>query len=266
MNNRFFPLFTLVLLSLFAVSCGNAPSNVLQTVKVETRPVDGDIVLDFSAELDLGAMSFSSIALPIIHPQGNRQIGQLELASTLGGKNQIRVQLNVSEVSGLRSEMATLPNGNMIPLIANNQTIAIGVGNGAKIYLTLAGQVAALGVAVPISAFDNIGQTVPGLNLFPIVRIENIVGTAGIFTGARPGQSGIAVVADLSQVVNLNPSAPVPVPSLQESGRMALALESVVHEEVKLDYRSHVVPSRQKTKMDDILYGLHKRKAVLRMR
>lgn len=264
MNNRLLSAFTLVLLSLFAVSCGNAPSNVLQTVKVEAKPIDGDVVLDFSAELDLGAMSFSSIAVPIIHPQGNRHIGQLELVSTLGGKNQLRVQLNVTEVSGLHAEMATLPNGNMIPLIANNQTIAIGVGNGAKIYLTLAGQVAALGVAVPIAAFDNIGQSVPGLNLFPIVRIENVIGTAGIFTGARPGQSGIAVVADLSQVVNLNP--PAPMPTLARSARIALASFDDAREEVKLDYRSHVVPSKQKAKMDDMLYGLHKKRAVLKMR
>src|SRR5690606_34333681 len=261
MNNRFLSLFTLVLLSLFAVSCGNAPSNVLKNVQVEARPVDGDVILDFNAELDLGAMSFSSIAVPIIHPQGSRQIGQLELVSTLGGKNQLHVELNVSEVSGLRSGMATLPNGNMIPLIANNQTIAIEVGNGAKIYLTLADQVAALGVAVPISAFDSIGQSVPGLNLFPLIKIENIIGTAGIFTGARPGQNGIAVVADLSQAINLNPAPVVPASSL----RMAM-VSSAVREEVKLDYRSHVVPSKQKAKMDDILYKLHKRKTVLRMR
>ena len=262
MNRSFLTLFTLVMLSLFAVSCGNAPSNVLQNVKVEARPVDGDVILDFNAELDLGAMSFSSIAVPIIHPHGSRQIGQLELVSTLGGKNQLRVQLNVSEVSGLHSEMATLPNGNMIPLIANNQTIAIAVGNGAKIYLTLAGQVAALGVAVPISAFDSIGQAVPGLNLFPIVRIENIIGTAGIFTGARPGQSGIAVVADLSQVINLNPA---PAPGLARSALMAFASE-ISHEEVKLDYRSQVAPSKQKAKVDDMLYKLHKKKAVLKIR
>jgi len=130
-------VITLVVLSFFAISCGKAPSNVLTGVKVETQTVDEDVWMSFAADLNLGAMSFASISLPIIHPRGQTPIGQLELTSGLNGSNQIKISLNVSEVTDLQMARAVLPNGNMIPLITNNEVIAIKIGKGAFIYLAL---------------------------------------------------------------------------------------------------------------------------------
>src|SRR5690606_14383573 len=129
-------------------------------------------------------------------------VGQLDLVSGLGGVNQLKISVNVSEISDVRATQSVLPNGNMIPLIANNPTIAINIGNGAKVYLTISENVTAIGVAVPITAFDSIGQRLPGLNFFQIINTNGVIGTAGIFTGRNSGQNGIAVVADVSQVVN----------------------------------------------------------------
>ena len=259
MKNLIVRSFTLVMLSIFVVSCGNAPSNVLSGVKVETTTRDNDVWMSFAADLNLGAMSFASVSLPILHPRGQTPIGQLELISGFSGQNQLRVSVNMTEVADVNMTSATLPNGNLIPMIGNNQAIAINIGNGAKVYLVLSETVTAIGVAVPIAAFDTIGQTLPGLNFFPVVATGDVVGTAGIFTGLKAGQSGIAVVADVSKIVNLGQLLPS-----QASTFAIQAQES--QDTVKLDYRSQAGSSSQKAKLDSMIYELHKKKAVLRIK
>lgn len=258
MKKSFSFLVTLVMLSLFAISCGGAPSNVLSGVKVQTTTVDQDVFMNFSADLDLGAMSFASISLPILHPKGQTPIGHLELISALGGKNQIKVAINLSEVADVHPIQAVLPNGNSIPLIAYNQTIAIEIGKGARLYLTLSDTVTAIGVAVPVSAFDSMGSSLPGLNIFPIVNTNNVIGTAGIFTGLQPGQSGIAVVADVSRLVNMQ--------SLMPSSSLLAIQAEESQDEIQLDYTSHGASSSKKKALDNMIYELNKKRAVLRMR
>lgn len=261
MKNSLSRFLTLVMLSLFAVACGSGgPSNVLNGIKVETSQVNEDTWMSFAADINLGAMSFGTVSLPILHPRGQMQIGQLELVSGLAGVSQLKVSVNLSEVADVNLTQAKLPNGNMIPMIANNQTIAINIGSGAKVYLTLSQTVTAIGVAVPISAFDNIGRSVPGLNFFPIVTQGDVTATAGIFTGLNPGQSGIAVVADVSKVVKLGKLMP-------SSQLLATAqAEESQDEIIKLDKRSHSGSAAQKAKLDSMLLQLHMKKTVLRMR
>lgn len=260
MTNIFTRLITLVMISLFVVSCGNAPSNVLTGVKVESTTVNNDVWMSFSANLNLGAMSFASISVPVLHPRGQTPIGQLDLVSGLGGVNQLKISVNVSEITDVRATQSVLPNGNPIPLISNNPTIVINIGNGAKLYLTISENVTAIGVAVPITAFDSIGQSLPGLNFFPIINTGDVIGTAGIFTGRNSGQNGIAVVADVSRIVNLGkllPSAP---------SVYLLQARTASSSEVKLDYRSQGGTSSQKSKLDNMIYKLHQKKTILRMR
>lgn len=263
MKHLFVRLVTLVMLASFAVACGNAPSNVLTGVKVETETRDNDVWMSFAADLNLGAMQFASISVPVLHPHGQTPIGQLELTSVLGGANQLKISVNVSELAGVNTTMASLPNGNMIPLIANNQVIAVNIGNGARVYLALSEKVTAIGVAVPISAFDSIGQSLPGLNFFPVVSTGDVIGTAGIFTGSQPGQNGIAVVADVSKVVNLGQILPSSSPSM--SSIMAIQAEEA-QDSIQLDYRSHEGSKSEKRKLDSMLYSLNKKRAILRMR
>lgn len=260
MKNFLVRSITLVVLALFAISCGNAPSNVLTGVKVETQTINDDIWMSFAADLNLGAMQFASISVPVLHPRGQTPIGQLDLTSGLGGVNQLKISVNVSELADVQTASASLPNGNMVPLIASNQVIAVNVGKGARIYLALSEKVTAIGVAIPISAFDSIGRSLPGLNFFPIVNTGDVIGTAGIFTGMNPGQNGIAVVADVSKVANLgkllNSSAPA----------MIAVQAQQAQDYLKLDYRSQSGSSAQKAKLDQMIFDLHKKRAVLKMR
>lgn len=263
MKNLIVRTVTLVMMAFFVVSCGNAPSNVLSGVKVGTENRNGDIWMSFAADMNLGAMQFASISVPVLHPRGQTPIGQLELTSGLAGVNQLKISVNVTELADVQTTSATLPNGNMIPLIANNQVIAVNIGNGAKVYLAISEKVTAIGVAVPISAFDSIGRTLPGLNFFPVVATGEVIGTAGIFTGMSAGQNGIAVVADVSKVVNLG--SLLNQNSGSFSAKMAIQAEEKQNA-VKLDYRSHAGSASQKSKLDSMIYELHKKKAVLRMR
>lgn len=258
MKNSIVRFATLVVLLVTLVSCGNAPSNVLSGVKVSTETRDNDVWMSFAADLNLGAMSFATISVPILHPKGQTPIGQLELSSGLGGSNQLKVSVNVSEVADINVSRAVLPNGNMIPMIANNPTIAINIGSGAKVYLTLSETVTAIGVAVPIKAFDEIGSKLPGLNFFPVVNTGDVIGTAGIFTGAQAGQNGIAVVADVSKLVNIGSLLPTQVSTF------AIQAEEA-QDNIQLDYRSHAGSKSQKSKLDSMIYQLNRKKAVLKM-
>lgn len=259
MKNFYVRFVTLVMMAFFLVSCGNAPSNVLTGVKVATETRNNDVWVSFAADLNLGAMSFAAISVPVIHPRGNMPVGQLDLTPGLNGTSNIKISVDVTALADVQTTSATLPNGNMIPLIANNQVIAVQIGGGARVYLAFSEKVAAIGVAVPISAFDQIGQTLPGLNFFPIANVDNVIGTAGVFTGAKAGQNGIAVVADISKLVNLG--------SLlgQSSAMMAIQAEQA-QDSLKLNYSSQSGSASQKQKLDQMLYELHKKRAILRMR
>jgi hypothetical protein len=263
MSNLFVRTITLVMILFFCVSCGNAPSNVLTGVKVSTETRNGNVWLSFAADLNLGAMSFASISVPVLHPRGQTPIGQLDLTSGLNGVSNIKISVDVTELADVETSTATLPNGNMIPLIANNQVIAVNIGNGARVYLAISEKVTAIGVAVPISAFDSIGRTLPGLNFFPVVSSGDVIGTAGIFTGLNPGQSGIAVVADVSKLVN--GASMLDNASGTFSTKMALQAEEL-QPAIKLDYRSQTASASQKAKLDSMIFDLHKKKAVLKMR
>lgn len=195
-------LVTVVMLSLVATACGKRPQ-VVTGIQVQSSTVSQDIMLSLKADLDLGNMSFPAVSLPILHPRGQTPIGSVELLPVLGGKNQIKVSVNVSSLADIRASQAVLPNGNSIPLIASNETITINLGAGAKLYLTIGANAVALGVAVPIKTFDSIGNAVGNINLFPVFNIDKVVGAAGIFTGKQAGQNGFAIIADVTQYVNM---------------------------------------------------------------
>jgi hypothetical protein len=252
-------LLALVMLTLFA-SCGKNPE-VLTGVQVQTNHIENDLWLSFQADLNLGNMTFPAVTLPVVHPKTQAQIGQVELAPVLGGKNQIKLGVNISELSDIRSQIGRLPNGNTIPLIANNPTIVVNLGAGAQLYITLAENVTAIGVAVPIRQFDTIGASVGGLNVFPVINIDRVIASAGLFTSRNAGQNGIAIVADVSQYVELQD---IYVPSGSGASLMIQAQEA--KNVIKLDYSSQQVSSSAKSKIDNMIYDLHKKKTKLKLR
>jgi hypothetical protein len=259
MKNFIVHSFTVVMFSFFAVSCGNTPSHVLTGVKVGTQTIENDLWMSFAADLNLGTMSFGSITVPIIHPKGQTPIGQLDLMSGLGGTNQLKISLNISELSDIQPKVPVLPNGNMVPLLANNEVISISLGKGAKIYLAISDKITAIGVAIPIGAFDNIGGKLPGLNFFPIINTSGVIGTAGLFTSKTQGQNGIAVVADVSSLVNLN--------NLLQQAPVMMAIEAEQKtDSLSLDYRSHSISAAKEQSLNKMIIDLNRKRTILKLK
>ncbi len=248
------------MLTLFA-SCGKQPE-ILTGVQVETQHIDNDLWLSFSADINLGAMSLPAVTLPVIHPRTLNEVGSVELAPSLGGKNFIKLGVNISELSDVRSAVARLPNGNAVPLIANNPTIVVPLGAGAQLYLTVAENVAAIGVAIPIAQFDTIGQNVGGVNFFPVIAIDRAIATVGLFTSRNPGQNGIALVADLSQYLQ---DQDVFVPHSSGTILKSMQAQEVQEAQVRLDYSSQTPSKAAQEKINKMVYEMNKKKLKLRL-
>lgn len=240
-------------MSLFAISCGKQ-SNIVTGIQVSTRTVEQDVFLSMNADLNLGNLSFPAISLPIPNPKGGDLIGSVDLVPVLGGKNQIKVNLNMTELAHVNAQQAVLPNGNSIPLIANNPTIVVNLGKGARLYLTASETVTAIGVAIPISTFDSIGAAVPGVNLFPMFAIDKAIGAAGIFTSKNAGQNGFALIADVSAYLKQDAS-------VSSSAMMALSPQ----EEVKLEYEAQAPSEAKEAKINRMIIDLNKTPRKLRL-
>ncbi len=249
------------MLSLVLSSCGNRPQ-VVTGIQVQSSTVGQDVLLAVKADLNLGAMSFPAVTLPILHPRGQTPIGSVELLPVLGGKNQIKISVNVSALADIQAVQATLPNGNAIPLIANNPTITIPLGAGAKLYLTIGANAVALGVAVPIKTFDGIGSSIGAINLFPVFNIDKVVGAAGIFTGSQPGQNGFALVADVTAYVNMQN---IFVPQ-QAADMMKMAMVQEQQAVIKLNYTSQIPNKAKEDKINSMMYDLNRKKTKLQLR
>jgi hypothetical protein len=235
MKSIFSRLTVLVIISLIVSACGKRPQ-VVTGVQVQTQVVQQSMYLSVSADIDLGNMSFPSAELPIYHPHFSQPIGSVSLITLLGGKNQLKISVNVSELTNLRASIARLPNGGTIPLIANNPTIAVALGKGAQLYLTLSETAVAIGVAVPFSTFDGIGSSVGSANLFPVFSIDKMIGAAGIFTSSTKGQN--VRMQDIY--------VPASVPA-----------------SLALNYSEQIPSSSKESKINDGIYSLNKKKAKL---
>ncbi len=246
MKSFFSRFTTLVIISLIVSACGKRPQ-VVTGVQVQSQVIDQDMYLSVAADINLGNMSFPAAELPIIIPQYSAPIGSVSLMTVLGGKNQIKINVNVSLLTHLQATIVKLPNGGTVPLIANNPTIGINLGKGAQLYVTLSEQAVAVGVAVPFSTFDGIGNTVGNANLFPVFTIDKLIGAAGIFTSSEKGKSGFAFIADVSQYVKMQDIyVPAAIPTT-----------------LALNYNEQIPSSSKEKKINDGIYSLNNKRAKL---
>lgn len=248
-------ILLLGLLSIFFVSCGGSKPMV-ENVQVSTEHVDGDIWVDLTADLSIGDVTLPQASVPILLPKTGEEVGLLTLESSLDGSNSIVIELNVSDAANLDLESVKLPNGASVPLIGDRPVIAVPIGKGAEVYISLTSDSAALGVSIPIKSFDSIGEKVGTTALMPLFNKNDIVGAAGVYTSKTAGQNGFALVADVSNAIgNL-----VKQKSLDDHmSRMPQMQQDV------LDLNAHV-PSRSKErKINKMLLKMHKRKQQLQL-
>jgi len=260
--------------SALLVSCGQNPSQV-QIVKdlsfVTSTNANNEVILSLDVELELGNMALPSLEVPVMHPQNGQQLGTVSLLATMNGTNELGLDINLTSASAgsINNGNANLPNNRPIPVggIDQSKVLAFPVGQtGIKIYLALAPGMALVGVAVPITQLDSLGKSLGGLNIFPTFNIEGVQGIAGLFTGQKPGQSGLALFADFSKVIDpsdiLNPAVSGPV--LMASNLMMKA--AVKAPATKLYFYPSTISDDDMDVVADRLYQLHNRKAKLKVR
>lgn len=265
----------LILLTLVLVvaSCGKQSNQFMRDINVQSYYQDSDIYLAVDAQMDFGAMSLPAVNLPVNHPRTGENLGALELGVLAGGKNFIKLSFNLSAVTSLQASMAQLPNGASLPLIYANQVVEIPIGGsaGIKLYLSFVDGAQAIGIAVPIKPFDVVGQSVGTTSLFPIFNIQNIVGSAGLFTSKNAGQNGFGVFVDLTNVLSdiIKRDLAATTSHQDVSARMTKRMISASGYSIasgELNYSTIDVTNSQKKKIDRELYRLHKRKTKLKLK
>jgi hypothetical protein len=241
-------LCTFTVLSLSVISCG-AQKPMVSDIRVLPSHSGDDFLIDLSATLELGNVALPSITLPIFI-RGGQEVGNVSMTSGVASQNYLNINLNVSAITHLNSLYSRLPNGSLVPLIANNKSIVIPISKGVQIYVSLSASQFALGVSIPFKTLDALGQRVGTTSLFPAFNIKGIIGSAGIYTSKRRGKNGFALVADITSVI------PRDVMGELESSQRTLYL----------NYGSVVPSSSQEDKINKELYKLHKRRTRLRLR
>lgn len=243
------------------VSCGKNGSNVVTNVKVQTATINDHLNLQVSADFDFGNIFFPSLQIPVTH-QG-QTVGSVSMIPVLGSKTQLVVDIDASILGTISPAGVTLPNGTLAPLIATNPAISVNLGGGAQLYIAAGSSAYALGVAIPISGLDSIGQSLGGINFFPMFTIDKAVGAAGIFASKTPGKSGFGFFVDLTQYLKgLNWG--LDVASKSDAVAMSSAMMQQEVADIALDY-TEIRPSASKeSKLKAMLYDMNQRKVRLK--
>lgn len=246
-------------------SCGGNGVQIVKGVKVETSLNGQDVNLRISSDIDFGNIIFPSLQIPIMKPNTQQQIGSVSMVPVLGSKTQLVVEINASVMRELNVGPALLPNGTLAPLIGTNTAISIDLGSRAKLYVAAAANAYALGVAIPISGLDSLGQSMGGINFFPMFAINDSVGAAGLFTSQQAGQNGFAFFIDLTnQIQNILPAPAIAMSDVKSTARAMLSVDAASSmREISLDYEEQRPSASQEKKLNNLLYSMHKKKARL---
>lgn len=248
----------LVLTTGLSTGCGKGGGigSLVQDVQVKTYEQDGELLGELRAQLTTGALILAGLDLPIVDPKKPGKVyGHVTINNNFGGGggSELAVQLNLSQILNAAPMQSTLPNGTPIPVggLGGAAVVALPVGStGARVYVGLGTDVAMLGLALPFRQFDQIGQYVPGINLFQPFSSNKINGIVGIFTGANAGQNGLALFADLSGLIHKTEKTKV-LAGLRSEMLASVAMDSggagAGRAAERLEFRD-VKPSKWKTR------------------
>lgn len=203
MKSKFVGLGWVGALGIVAVlsGCGKGGAfSFVQDAKVEAYQLDDGAYVELSTLLDTGALDFG-VSLPLVDPKRpGERYGTLSLRPSLEGPgSELSVAVNVTRLIDLPGTgAALLPNGTPIPVAGlSGPVIALQAGSLSRVYVSVDPQNldrVMIGTALVVREFDQIAKNLPGVNIFPAFQIsETVRGVAGLFTGAAPDQSGIAV-------------------------------------------------------------------------
>jgi len=250
-------IFTVSALAITASSCGSQAGgigNMLTGINVQTYTQGSDLWTSMTAQIDTGAMILAGVTIPIVNPKDPSVVyGSLSMQSNLcnpngicGGGGTLTIAVNVTQVSHQQVLDNHLPNGTMIPVgqAVNNAIVALPLGGtGGRLYIAFGQNIAMMGVALPFSALDSVGQYVPGVNIFEPFASNGVSGIIGIFTGSSVKTTGVALFVDLSGLIHPATTSTTKSLAMRSavSGLQAQSVESaqvqpLVLDEVKPSY------------------------------
>jgi hypothetical protein len=205
---------SLLVVTFALVSCGKGSANqFVKSVSVSTKDIDGDDWVSLNSVIEIAGAQVPAITLPIVDPRNPSDVyGKIALSPVLGSmQSNVELSVNLSRATGLaNSDYATLPNGNNLPFSvpAGIDVIELDIPQiSSKIYLALGPQTVMFGYALALKEFDVVARYLPGANIFMGFNIGPVRGNAGVFTSTESGKSGLALFADIGQVVYPQPTS-----------------------------------------------------------
>ncbi len=186
----------LLLVSLLAitVSCGKDSKQWVKDFNYATADQDDQKWIVSDIKLDIGENELPDLTIPLTRDYGYFRSWRLN------GENYLGLDLNLSEILGLPGGVATLPNGQGIPVDTNGVgviEVPIEKING-KIYLAVANGTTLVGLAASIKQIDELG--VGEVGVFPRFDFNGVDVMAGIFASETPGKTGLAIFATIGGI------------------------------------------------------------------
>ena len=245
----------------FLTGCGDSAQNgnLVRDVKVELQTVNQDLYAVLTANIDTGSVQMPSVTMPIFDPNHfSTHYGQVAMKPALGGGTELNIAVDLTTTANLGAGSPTLPNGSPLPVggISNVPVITLPLegSQGAELYLTLTQSVGMIGVAIPIKEFQQLGNSIGGINFFPSFQMpDGLKGIAGIFTGTSATGSGIALFFDFSSVL--------PKPTQNLGARMMSFAATAA--EPTLTYRDVIPDDDSKNAISRTMYKLNRKRAKL---
>ena len=174
------------------VSCGKNQS-IVKEISVGTERTDESFLVDLTTTLQLRGLSFAGITLPI--RSQDKTLGKLSLSPRWDGHTEVQIQVDAAKVHQQILKMATLPDGQSIPIRGLPFIYEIPIqGHKAKVYVGIDSKQFILGFAVDVSQFATVSRSLRGINILPRFSIQGVEGVAGFYSGQK---GGILFLADL---------------------------------------------------------------------
>lgn len=188
----------LFLLAQSLSACSN--SQFLKGMSLSVTQVNSEEYINVSTQVSMGNIALAELTIPIQDPHSGVNLGSIALESSPGGIQTITLSLNASSVTNGNSSLGmTLPNGRTLPSAVgavSGDIVGIPVLSQSRVYV--GGDLKSsmiVGFALSISAFDSISVIGNSNIFFQQTFNSSLSGVAGLFTGASPNQSGLAVFA-----------------------------------------------------------------------
>ena len=229
-------------------ACGGGAGGFVKNVTLGTTTVGSDQVIDLKLDLNTFNLVLPGFDLPI---GGASHVGDVKMVSGLGGAS-IDITADVQKILHFQGQDGHfLPNGNPIPVMGLDTTpvVATKMANGSTVYFSYSASHLMVGISVPIAQLAQLGQysaLLGGLNYFPTFKFGNVVGVAGIYTGAMG--NGLAFFIDASSLLVHPAVGPMMrTMSVQSAGIVPSA---------KPDYSGTDVDGNTKSDLEGALYQL----------